>query len=158
MTATTSGAARTGEHRNLLAAKVIRARTDRGMTSREQLAATSGIAIRIISDIEKGRRTNFTASTQAKLERALGWEHGSVNAVLAGGSPIRPEGAPPLDAAGDDLELEVRAILSSELLPPPLKYQVLEEAQRFRHRQATERRRMVAWLERVRQHGTASSD
>lgn len=153
MTATTSGQARTGEHRNLLAAKVIRARTDRGMTSREQLAATSGVAVRIVSDIERGRRTNFTDSTKAKLERALGWEPGSVDAVLAGGSPTRPDDAPPLDAAGDDLELEVQAILSSPL-PPTMKYEVLEEAQRFRQRQAAERRQLVAtWLERIRQHG-----
>jgi hypothetical protein len=52
------------------------------------------INVRVLSDIENGRRDNFDKVTIAKLEDALGWETGSVIRIAEGGEPWLREQAP----------------------------------------------------------------
>lgn len=70
---------------------VVARRTELGFRNRADFAAAVQVSSRLISDIEKGRRTNFDQVTLSALEAALGWETGSVQQVVEGGEPrLRP--------------------------------------------------------------------
>lgn len=69
-----------------LADYVVATRTELGW-SQETLAARSRLRTVTLSDIETAKDRDRRPSTLAKLERALGWEPGSVRAVLNGGKP-----------------------------------------------------------------------
>lgn len=56
-----------------------------GYHSVNALAESTKISNRLISDLETGRRTNFSSSTQEILERAYGWKRGSIQVALGGG-------------------------------------------------------------------------
>lgn len=151
----------TGQDWTRLKNRVIAARVALGMKTRRQLARTMGISDRVIDDLENCRRTNYDQATLARLEQALGWATGSVDVVLSGGEPFRAsvDHTTPDPAGVSDVELMARVVLESDLLPDRVKHQVLLEVLRFQERQAQERRTMLArWSERLRQHGTASSD
>lgn len=52
---------------------------------------------RILSDLERARRTNYDPATLAQVERMYQWAPGSIRAVLAGGEPTpvaNPEATP----------------------------------------------------------------
>jgi transcriptional regulator with XRE-family HTH domain len=55
----------------------------------EALALHSGLGMRTLQSIESGSRTGYRHTTLSRLEAALGWQPGSVAAVLAGGDPTR---------------------------------------------------------------------
>ncbi len=45
--------------------------------------AASGLSLRTLGDIETARRTSYRTSTLPRLERALKWELGTVQAIVA---------------------------------------------------------------------------
>lgn len=53
--------------------------------SRAAFARASGISTRVLDDVEKGRRTNYSATTLAAIEAALGWAPGTCLRVVQGG-------------------------------------------------------------------------
>lgn len=68
--------------------RLIRARRiDLGHDSYEAFAKAARISIRTIGSIERGDSIP-SSRTATKLEKALGWESGSVDAVLRGGHPV----------------------------------------------------------------------
>lgn len=66
---------------------VVARRVELGHKQRTEFAAAAQLGVRVLSDIENGRRSNFDAVTIAALEKALGWETGSVTRVANGGEP-----------------------------------------------------------------------
>ena len=58
------------------------------------LADRAHVTPRLVSDLEGGRRTNFSGSTKAAIEDVLLWEPGSIDITLTGGEPIPLETAP----------------------------------------------------------------
>ena len=63
--------------------------------------------------IRKGERRPNSV-TKARLESALEWQQGSVDAVLAGGQPEPVDASQPKQAASDDLDA-VEALLEQAL-------------------------------------------
>jgi transcriptional regulator with XRE-family HTH domain len=55
------------------------------------LAARSGLSSGTVANLERGTRTRYQPETLAAIEAALGWAHGSVEKVLAGGRPTREQ-------------------------------------------------------------------
>lgn len=87
---------------------VVARRIQLGMRTSVALAEAAGLTPRVISDLESGRRSNFSASTKAQIEAALKWHTGSIDDALGGRHP-RPirEGRqvelfPQEDPDGDD--------------------------------------------------------
>jgi hypothetical protein len=73
---------------------VVARRTELGFRNRGEFATAVQVSARLISDIEKGRRTNFDQVTLSAVEAALGWETGSIQDVVDGGDPrLRPGAA-----------------------------------------------------------------
>lgn len=66
---------------------IVARRTQLGMRTREALAAASGLSSRLLSDVEKGRRSSYGSSTLLDIERALRWAPGTVEAHLKGRRP-----------------------------------------------------------------------
>jgi hypothetical protein len=66
-------------------------RIEKGWLTREQFAEQVSFTSRVLQDLENGRRRLGKAS-YLEIEITLGWEPGSVSAILAGGDPtIRQE-------------------------------------------------------------------
>ncbi|MFD9943221.1 hypothetical protein ACFWYW_14490 [Nonomuraea sp. NPDC059023] len=59
----------------------------RDYRNRKHFAEETGLDYKIISDLESGRRANYSAATLLAIESAYRWQFGSVQAVLAGGQP-----------------------------------------------------------------------
>lgn len=57
---------------------------DRAVFARE-----TGLNERLLQDVETAYRLRFKEDTKLALEIAYGWEPGSIDAVLAGGDPVR---------------------------------------------------------------------
>lgn len=75
--------------------QIVGARRAELRLTREELAHEARVSSRVLGDIENARRTNFDATTLMRLESALGWRRGSVEAVLRGDDPeLRPEPSP----------------------------------------------------------------
>lgn len=83
---------------------VVARRVDLGFKRRSDFADARQVSVRILSDIENGRRTNFDQATIASLERALGWETGSALRVVEGGEPRTRAGDQGADLIGVDDE------------------------------------------------------
>lgn len=66
---------------------VRRARAQRYHTL-EAFSAAIGVSVSVLSDLERGTRSNFTTETLARVEGALGWAPGAI-AEVAGGKPVR---------------------------------------------------------------------
>jgi transcriptional regulator with XRE-family HTH domain len=76
------------KHWDRLADEVKNRRDHLGLTQPELSAACGGSpSATIISRIEGAKQSDYKPQILIRLERALGWESGSVNRVLAGGSP-----------------------------------------------------------------------
>src|SRR5262249_54423906 len=55
---------------------------------RRRLASANGLSWRLLYDVERAKRTNFTTETLLAFEAAYRWAPGSVASVLAGGDPV----------------------------------------------------------------------
>lgn len=109
--------------------KAIRERrVELGHKSREAFARHTGISPRLLNDLELGKRTSYDQSTFVRLEQALEWRSGSVNVVLAGGTPLLP--ADPTD----DVAFVIGNIERSDLPDAP-KQALLRYARRVQQRQ-----------------------
>ena len=53
--------------------------------SRSAFARSAGISPRVLDDVEKARRTNYSDATLAAIEAALGWAPGTCLRVVQGG-------------------------------------------------------------------------
>lgn len=92
---------------------VVAGRVKLGHRVRGSFARAGGVNVRILSDIETARRSNYDPATLAQLEQALGWRTGSIGAVLRGGEPTLADQGKP---AGDSAAVrQIRLILDSEL-------------------------------------------
>lgn len=67
-----------------LAAEVTKRRTQLGMTQQD-VQASGGPATATLRNIEGGHQTSYRGVILSRLEKALEWEPGSVDAILAGG-------------------------------------------------------------------------
>ena len=47
------------------------------------------MSVRVLGDLERGRRANYLDSTLAAIEGSLGWAPGSCERIVAGGRPAR---------------------------------------------------------------------
>ena len=75
---------------------VVARRVQLGHGSRRSLSDATGISLRVLADLEAGKRSNYDAVTLARLEQTLGWLTGSVARITAGGEPVlTPEPVPP---------------------------------------------------------------
>ena len=70
-----------------LGKEVVNRRVELGFNTREKFAVHAQISSRILCDIENGKRSSYDRATLVKLERAAGWDYGSVDSVLVGGVP-----------------------------------------------------------------------
>lgn len=61
--------------------------------NRQQFCRDTGAEYRIVHDLENAKRTNYSGSTLAVIERAYRWQPGSIRAVLEGGDPTPVEPA-----------------------------------------------------------------
>jgi len=77
---------------------IRRARVDLGYTNRENFADTCNVSTRVLSDIEAGTRTNFSARVLAGLEDGLGWPTGTIDQIVSD-----PEFVPPAAGGGGDM-------------------------------------------------------
>lgn len=118
--------------------EIVRRRVDLGLHSREAFARDSGLSPRLLSDIERGRRESYDSATLARLERALRWLPGSVQAVLDGGNPTRVEDADtrPVEREGDDLAL--MTLLAQSGLSPADTLRIVLHIRRRRAEQHAE--------------------
>jgi len=74
----------------LLAQKVVERRVQLGHPTRDKFAEASGLSARLLQDIEKAKRANYDAVTLARLEKALQWAEGRLQAILATPEPEKP--------------------------------------------------------------------
>jgi hypothetical protein len=96
-------------------AEAIDADRQRLRLSWAQLARAAKMSPRTLYDLRAGERTSYQAGTLDRLELALQWQPGSVERVLAGGSPRRksdPEMAR-IQAVWADLPIEVRRVIAA---------------------------------------------
>lgn len=70
-----------------LARAIVARRIEIGHDTQKALAKASEISLRTISDLEAGERGGYTASTLAKLEKALEWPPGRIQTILDGAEP-----------------------------------------------------------------------
>lgn len=69
--------------------RVVAAERSRRWRSRADFARAAGISARVIDDLEKGRRGNFSDLTLGAVEAALGWQPGACLRVVQGGQVRR---------------------------------------------------------------------
>lgn len=119
---------------------VVARRVELGHRQRPTFADASGMSVRILGDIELGRRGNYDPTTIAALENALGWETGSVQRVLRGGEPnLRSERKVFLSFNYEDDEALVRVMRSN--LPDVKKRQLVQLL--IAEREAADRQRLA---------------
>lgn len=70
-----------------LAQHIAARRIDLGYDTQAALANAAELSRVTIVDLEGGRRTSYSRTTIARLERALRWDVGSVRAILNGEGP-----------------------------------------------------------------------
>jgi len=69
--------------------QLVRARRKRlQMHTVADLAAAAQVSLRLVGDLETGRRNNFSEANKAAVENALAWQNGSIDDTLNGGDPI----------------------------------------------------------------------
>lgn len=67
----------------------VAAERGRHWRSRAAFARAAGVSRRVLDDVEKGRRDNYSEATLAAIEAALGWAPGSAMRVVQGGKVRR---------------------------------------------------------------------
>lgn len=65
---------------------IVERRLELGWTQ-QQFSVAAGVAAKVISDLENGRRADYQVPTLVKVQTTLGWATGSIQDVLAGGLP-----------------------------------------------------------------------
>lgn len=75
--------------------RLVASERGRHWRSRQAFARAAGVSVRVLDDIEKGRRANYSEATLAAIEAALGWEPGTCRRVVEGGR-VRHEVDPEL--------------------------------------------------------------
>lgn len=70
------------------------ARIDQGFANADRFAAQCDVALRVISDLETGKRTNYKLSTLAKVESTLGWPAGTATQIVSDSQFTPPRAAP----------------------------------------------------------------
>jgi transcriptional regulator with XRE-family HTH domain len=73
-----------------LAAAVRTRRAELDMTQ-DQLAQRADVSVNTVRGIEQGGPHRPRSANALKLEAALGWQRGSIRAILAGGEPVLDE-------------------------------------------------------------------
>jgi hypothetical protein len=58
-----------------------------------EFAVAASLSVRTIEDLTAGRRTRYSTTTIYRVESALRWQHGSIQRIAEGGSPIIEEDA-----------------------------------------------------------------
>lgn len=91
------------------------AMVDRGW-NRVDLAAKAGVGVRTVDRLLKGHQHLRTTTTLTKVERALGWEPGTLQRIAQGGEPE--------SRTSEDREQELEELLQRLAKLPP----------RYRHR------------------------
>ena len=76
-----------GDHATAIAASVRARREELGCGQLEFAQQTPKIPLRLLQDVERGRRTKYSRDVCAKLEFKLGWTRGSIERMAAGGLP-----------------------------------------------------------------------
>lgn len=95
-----------------LADAVIRRRTELGMTQQDVQAA-GGPATATVRNIEGAHQTSYRGVILSRLEKALGWRPGSVEAILASGEATLTQ---PSNPHSGDLRERVRSAFHSKTL------------------------------------------
>lgn len=67
----------------------IMAERSRRWRKRSDFARACGLSVRLLADLETGRRTRYQPSTLAAIEATLGWTAGSCERIVAGGRARR---------------------------------------------------------------------
>lgn len=67
----------------------ITSERSRRWRKRRDFAHASGLSVRLLADLETGRRSRYQPATLAAVEAALGWTAGSCDRIVAGGRPRR---------------------------------------------------------------------
>jgi transcriptional regulator with XRE-family HTH domain len=81
-----------------------------------------GVSKAVASNLENAKQTRVARSSLAKVSRALGWRHDSLERILAGDEPVEAEADASLRAEVDDLRRRLAAVearLASEPPEPP---------------------------------------
>lgn len=92
----------------------VRAARSARWRRRGEFADATGLSLRLIGDVERGRRGNYSPETKAIIESALLWEEGSIDRIAAGGQP-RPAADGPMQrllAAWPHLSSDARNMLA----------------------------------------------
>lgn len=95
-------------------ADAVRARRSALRLTQQELADNAGVNVMTIRNLEGLRRFTRMPATVGKVERALGWEVGSAEAVLSGGDPtlvsVSVNGRAPNVTSGADDASEIRGL------------------------------------------------
>lgn len=94
-------------------------RTQLRIHTGKALADQAHVTPRLISDLEVGRRANFSGSTKAAIEDALMWAPGSIDNTLAGGEPT-PLERTPVEKRGDKEHPNLQAGVPIEVVAESL--------------------------------------
>lgn len=70
-----------------LAQAIVSRRIELAIGTARELARKAGLSERIIGDIENSRRSSYSSSTLAKLDKTLDWTPGSAQKLLNYGTP-----------------------------------------------------------------------
>lgn len=94
--------------------RAVRAARATRWRRRADFAWATGLSLRLISDLETGRRHNYSEETKLIIESALLWEAGSIDRIADGGQP-RPVPDGPMQRllkAWPDLSQDAREMLA----------------------------------------------
>lgn len=102
---------------------------DRAVFARE-----TGLNERLLQDVETAYRSVFKDDTKLALELAYGWQPGSIDAVLAGGDPVKAVHVPPKVLAliretwgnFDDAPEHIRTFAEAEQFPEEFRLRMIE--------------------------------
>jgi hypothetical protein len=127
-----------------LANHIVNRRGELGYTQAD-VSAHGGPGISTMRSLEGALSASYRKQVLRRLERALDWQPGSVDAILDDGTPTpRPDTASPLRPVADDAIIR---LVEASGLPPGDQRTILDELQRLRTRQDRERAAIVhTWL------------
>lgn len=92
------------------AGEVVSARRRQIGADVAELARQAQVDVKTIRSLEAGERMPRD-STKAKIERALNWSPGSIDAILAGGDPVVADEGPPMTTEEAAIRDELVAII-----------------------------------------------
>jgi transcriptional regulator with XRE-family HTH domain len=107
---------------------VVARRVELGHKQRAEFAAALQVSVRLLSDIENGRRSNYDPVTIAALENVLGWETGSAQRIADGGEPElrqQPATAPGRTHIAGPAQDEIDLIYASKTMSAKQKLEAI---------------------------------